>query len=117
MKTVKQRNMVNQEIKLAIGDELQTLFHPIGNAAKDAAEETRKELAPMKKTSKDIDRALAAQRVGARPPPSKSVDTTFGLYRKQDGQLSMGNKAIQLHVNRKTLTKGDTEYKHTLDNK
>ena len=28
MKTVKQRNMVNREMKLAIGDELQTLFHP-----------------------------------------------------------------------------------------
>ena len=26
MKTVKQRNMVNREMKLAIGDELQTLF-------------------------------------------------------------------------------------------
>ena len=32
MKTVKQRNMVNREMKLAIGDELQTLFHPIVNA-------------------------------------------------------------------------------------
>ena len=48
MKTVKQRNMVNREMKLAIGDELQTLFHPIVNATKQAAEETRKELAPMK---------------------------------------------------------------------
>ena len=49
MKTVKQRNMMNRGMKLAIGDELQTLFHPIGNATKQAAEETRKELAPMKK--------------------------------------------------------------------
>ena len=47
MKTVKQRNMVNREMKLAIGDELQTLFHQIGNATKEAAEETRKELAPI----------------------------------------------------------------------
>ena len=31
MKTVKQRNMVYREMKLAIGDELQTLFHPIVN--------------------------------------------------------------------------------------
>ena len=30
-------------------DELQTLFHPIVNATKQAADETRKELAPMKK--------------------------------------------------------------------
>ena len=50
MKTVKQRNMVNWEMKLAIGDELHTLFHSIVNATIQAAEETRKELAPMKKT-------------------------------------------------------------------
>ena len=29
MKTTQQRNMANRELKLAIGDELQTLFHPI----------------------------------------------------------------------------------------
>ena len=34
MKTVKQRNMMKRELKLAIGGELQTLFHPIVNAAK-----------------------------------------------------------------------------------
>ena len=39
MKSVKQRNMVNREMKLAIGDELQT---PFVNATKQAAEETRK---------------------------------------------------------------------------
>ena len=55
MKTVKQRNMENRELKLAIGDELPTLFHPIVNATKQAAEETRKELQPMKKTLTDID--------------------------------------------------------------
>ena len=55
MKTVKQRNMVNREIKLAIGDELQTLFHPIVNATKQAAEETRKEPTPMTKTLTDIE--------------------------------------------------------------
>ena len=54
MKTVKQRNMMKRELKLAIGDELQTLFHPIVNATRLAAEETRKDLEPMKKT--DIDR-------------------------------------------------------------
>ena len=43
MKTVKQHNMVNREMKLAIGDEVQ-----IVNANKQVAEETRKELAPMK---------------------------------------------------------------------
>ena len=49
MKTVKQRNMVNREMKLAIEDELQTLFLPIVNATKQAAEETRKELARMRR--------------------------------------------------------------------
>ena len=83
MKTVKQRNMVNREMKLAIGDELQTLFHPIVNATKQAAEETRKEIEPMKGTLTSIDRALTAQRVEARPlPPSKDIDITFGIYRR-----------------------------------
>ena len=40
MKTVKQRNM-----KLAIGDELQTLFYLIVNATKQVTDETRKEFA------------------------------------------------------------------------
>ena len=42
MKTAKQRNMAHRELKLAIGDELQTLFHPIIQATKQAAKETRK---------------------------------------------------------------------------
>ena len=54
MKTVKQ-HMTNRELKLAIGDELPTLFHPIVHATKQAAEVTRKELEPMKKTLTDID--------------------------------------------------------------
>ena len=41
MKTVKQRNMVNREMKLAIADKLQPLFYPIANATKQTAEETR----------------------------------------------------------------------------
>ena len=83
---------------------------PIVNATKQAAEEIRKELAAMKKTLTDIDGALAAQRVDARPPPSKNADTTFGLYQKQDGQLGMGNKVVRLDVNGKILL---VEYKLT----
>ena len=64
----------------------------------------------MKKTLMEL---WTAQRVDARPPPRKHVDTTFGLYRKQDGQLSMGNKAVRHDVNGKTLTMDDTEYKIT----
>ena len=38
---------------------------------------------------------MAAQRVDARPPLRSTNDTTFGLYRRQDGHLSMGNKAVR----------------------
>ena len=106
MKTVKPRNMVNQEMTLAIGDELQTLFHPIVNATIQLAEGT------MKKTLTDIDGALAAQHVDARPPPRKTADTTFGFY-TEDGKLSMGNKAVRLDIKRKILTVDDTVYKLT----
>ena len=102
MKTVKQRDMVNREIKLAIGEELQTLFYPIVNATKQAAEETWKELAPMKKTLTDIDGAPTAQRAtDAKPSLSKNADTTFAVYQKQDGKLGMGIKIVQLDVNGK----------------
>ena len=112
MKTVKKRNMVNREMKLGIGDELQTLFHPIVNATKQAAEETRKELAPMKKTLTDIDGALTAQRAtDARPPLNKNTDATFGIHRKQDGQLGMGNKVVLFDASRNTLSVDDKEYK------
>ena len=66
----------------------------------------------MKKTFTDIDGALAAQRVDARPPPSKTADTTCGFY-KNDGQLSMGNKAVRLDIKKKILTVDDTVYKLT----
>ena len=42
MKTVIQRNLANRALKLAIGDELHTLFHPIVNATKQAAGEIYK---------------------------------------------------------------------------
>ena len=89
--TASMLQLVNLDMKLAIGDELQTLFHPIVSATKPAAEETGKELAPMKKTLTDIDGALAAQREHVAkppppPPPSKAVDHTYGFYKK-DGRL------------------------------
>ena len=67
----------------------------------------------MKETLKGIDRALTAQRVDATPPLDKNVETTFGIYRRQDGQLAMGNKIVQLNSNKKTLTVDDTEYEFT----
>ena len=105
MKTAKQRNMANRELKLAIGDELQTFFHPSDNATNQAAEETRKELEPMKKTFSDIDGALKPV---AAPQPSKNVDTTCGIYRRKDGQLQMGCEIVG--VNENTLTVDDTGY-------
>ena len=99
-------------MKLAIGDELQTLFHSIVNATKQGAEETRKELA-MKKTLTDIDGALTDQRVDARPRPDKNTDTTFGIRKRQDGQLGMGSKVVRFDGNKNILTVDDTEYKIT----
>ena len=67
----------------------------------------------MKERITGIDRALTAQRVDATPPPpDKNVDTTFGLYRRQHGQVAMGNKIVQLQLseNEKTFTVDDTEY-------
>ena len=62
MKTVRQRNMANREMNLAIVEELQSLFHPIVNTTKQAAEKTVEELAPVKKALEDIDAILKAQR-------------------------------------------------------
>ena len=100
---VKQRIMGNREMMLAIGDELRTLFHPIVNATKQAVEETRKELAPMKKTVTDIDGALNRDTDAipqqSRSSQSRSSDLTFGIYRRQDGQLAMGTKPRSIQWN------------------
>ena len=105
--------MVNREMKLAIGDELQTPFLPIVNTNKQTAEEIRKELAPMNKTLTDVDGALAAQRGAEAPPLNKNADITFGIYKKRDGQLGMGSKVVRFDVNRKVITVDDREYKLT----
>ena len=100
MKTVK-RNMANREMNLAIED-------PIVNA-------TKQELAPTKKALTDIDGALTAQRVEARSksPLNRNTDTNFGIHRRQDGQLGIGNKVVRLDANGKTLSVNDTGYKLT----
>ena len=88
MKTVRRRNMVNREMKLAIGEELQTLFYPIVSATKPAAEKTLEELAPVKKALEDVGGTLKAQqRTIARPsppsPPSPSQKTSHLVYMQQ----------------------------------
>ena len=102
MKTVKQSNMANRELKLAIGDGLQTLFHLIANATKQAAEETRKELEPMKKRLADIDGALNRAtpleegESASKPRVYNQCDSTFGFYVTKDGQLTMGDKEVEV---------------------
>ena len=78
--------MQNREIKLVIGDELQTLFHPIVNATREAAEDTRKEFAPMKKALTDIDGALTERAEAPSKPPliKPGYNATFGLCKRQD---------------------------------
>ena len=103
--------MANREMKPVIGNELLTHFHPIVNATKQAAEEIRKELAPMKKALTNNDGALTAQRVEApSKTPLNKTDTT-GIHKRQDGQLGIGNKVVRLDVNGMTLSVDDTGYK------
>ena len=109
IKTVKQRNTMKRELKLAIRDELQTLFHPIVNATKQAAEETRKELEPMKKTLADIDGALNRPAAGSGPRV-KNVDTTLGIFRRQDGQLQMGSEIVKISESGTILNADGVEY-------
>ena len=59
----------------------------------------------MKITLADIDGALKPV---AAPQPSKNVNTTFGIYRRKDGQPQLGSEIVG--VNGNTLTVGDTEY-------
>ena len=42
--------------------------------------------------------------------PGKNVDTTFGIYRKGDGELVMGNKIVEIDDNKKTVTVDGREY-------
>ena len=89
--------MVNGEMKLAIGKELQTLFHPIVSATKQAAEKTAEELVPVKKALEDIDGALKAQQRHTTPPPSPTQkDLTFGIHATGDGRHAMGNSIVHI---------------------
>ena len=88
---VKAMKTAQREMKLAIGEELETLFHPIVSETKQAAEKTVEELAPVRKALEDIDGTLKAQqRTIARPPPPSSPspsqkDLTFGTHATGDG--------------------------------
>ena len=103
MKTVRRSNMVNREMKLAIGEELQTLFHPIVSATKQAAEKTVEELIPVKKSLEDIDGDLNAQQ--------QQKDLTCGVHATGDGRYAMGNSIV--HIEGNTLKVDDKEYELT----
>ena len=81
--------MTNHEMKVAIGNELQTLFHPIFNVTKQVAEESAKELTPMKKTLTDIDGVLLAQcAAGTQTTASKlPLDWSSVSSRRYKGTL------------------------------
>ena len=98
--------MVNREMKLTIGEELQTLFHPIVSVTKQAAEKTVEELTPVKKALEDIDGTLKAQqRTIARPPPPSlppsppQKDLTFGIHATGDERNAMGNSIMHIEGN------------------
>ena len=100
MKTVHQCNMVNREMKLAIGEEIYTLFHPIVSATKQAAENTAEELVPVKKASEDIDGALKSQQQHTIPPPlPPQKDLTFGIHTTAHGRYAMGNSIVPIDGN------------------
>ena len=61
----------------------------------------------LKKTVTDIGEALN------RAIVSKNIDTTYGIFERQDGQLGRGSKVLRLDENEKILTVDDTEYKLT----
>ena len=111
MKTVRRRNMVIREMKLAIGEELQTLFHPIVSATKQAAEKTAEELVPVQKALEDTDVALKAGHRTIPPPSPPQKDLTFGIYATGDGRYAMGNSIV--HIEGNTLKVDDKEYELT----
>ena len=103
---------MNREMQLAIGEGLQTLFHPIVSAIKQAAEKTAKELVPVKKALEDIDGALKAQEEDTIPPPSPpQKDFTFGIHVTGNGRYAMGYSIV--HIEGNTLKVDDKEYELT----
>ena len=112
MKNVRKCNMVNREMKLAIGEELQTLFYSIVSSTKQVAEKTAEELVPVKKALDDFDGALKAQQYTIPPPsPHHQKDLTFGIHATGDGRYAMGKSIV--HIEGNTLKVDDKEYELT----
>ena len=91
MKTVRKRNMVNREMKLAIEEELQTIFHPIVSATTQAAEKAADESVPVKKAQQQQHTIL--------PPSPPQKDLTFGIHATGDRRYAMGNSIVHIEGN------------------
>ena len=55
----------------------------------------------MKKALTGIDGALTAQRVetSSKTPLNRITDATFGIHRRQNGQLGIGIKVLRIDAN------------------
>ena len=102
-------------MKLALGDGMKILLKQIVNATKEASEETRKELTPMKKTLTDIEGVVNRDAEASKPPgpQRKKVGNIFGIYTGKDRQLHMGSTLVEYNVREETLTVDGREYKLT----
>ena len=63
----------------------------------------------MKKTLADFDGALDRP-VAGLGPRAKNIDTTFGVFRRQDGQLQMGSEIVKISENGTILNVDGVEY-------
>ena len=84
MQTLRKRNMHTREEKLAIGEELDTLFKPVVQATEKAASENKKEMGELRGVLNPID--FAATRPSWRVR-TKNDDKTFGPYWTDTGKL------------------------------
>ena len=98
--------MVNRETELAIGDELQTIFHSIANATKQAAEETRKELAPMKITLTDNNELHETNVTGESIKSYEYDECQLNCAEHTTITIENQDQSIHLH-NSYLLVKGD----------
>ena len=83
MQTVRKRNMHTHEEKLAIGEELNTLFKPVVQATEKAASENKKEMEELRGALNPIDFAATRRKV-------KNIDKTFGPYWTETGKQRFG---------------------------
>ena len=104
--------MVNHERKLAIGEELQTLSHPIVSTNKQAAEMMEEVLVPVKKALEEIDVPLKAKQhtipLSPSPPSPTQKDLTFGIHATGDGRYAMRNSIV--HIEGNTFKVDDNDY-------